>query len=143
MMKVYEKPVILESNDLSEGVFTASGYISDAVPEATAGTGEVPTPETGGASAGSYTLNQTNAWDGFKQYDLSVTNNTDQDMTEISVIVGCEGTVTQIVGNVTGVVNGDGTATLTFNNYGNGIAAYGTYNNIYLQVAGQGEFCLR
>ena len=139
-MKAYEKPLILKSDDLSEGVFTASGYISDAVPtEATAGTGEVETPVTGTA-ASSYTLTETNSWDGNKQYAMTFTNNSDQDLPEISVIVSCIGTVTSIGGNVTGTLNGDNTATITFNNYGNGIARNGTYPDIYVAITGEGKF---
>ena len=140
-MKNYEKPLILESTDLSEGVFTASGMIND--PSLTQGSGNGEPPQAAEITQASYSLALKNAWDGGQNYGITFTNNTDQNAPAISVIVTCIGTVISIGGNVEGVINGDGTAKVTFRNYGNGIASYGTYTDVYMSVTGEGEFSVQ
>lgn len=119
-MKNYEKPVVLANNELFEGVFAASGSYQPSYNQPV--------------------YNQTNAWDGNKQYNVSFTNPTGEKVDSVSVTIPVNGTVTGIGGNVTGVDNGDGTWTLTFNNYGNGIDANTTVPDIYVHVTGTGEF---
>ncbi len=115
-MKKYEKPIVLADSELSEGVFAASGGYNSPV------------------------YYQTGSWDGNKQYNVTFTNSTNEKVDSVSVTIPVNGTVTGIDGNVTGVDNGDGTWTLIFNNYGNGIEANTTVPDIYVHVTGTGEF---
>ncbi len=117
-MKNYEKPIILANSELSEGVYAASG-------------------KNPSYSEPIYKL--TNSWDGNKQYDVTFTNTTGEKVDSVSITIPVYGTVTGIGGNVTSVNNGDGTWTLTFNNYGNGIEANTTLT-VYVHVTGTGEF---
>ena len=112
---MYKKPVILTNNDLAEGVYAASGSVS--------------------SGSSTYTLKQTNAWDGNKQYDITFTNNADHKLSCVTVEMKVRGTVTSIGGNVSGIVNGS-TASITFNNYCNGIEANTTVGPIYMAVTG-------
>ena len=116
----YQKPLVLSNEDLAEGIYAASG-----------------TP----AASATYTLTQTNAWDGNKQYNITFTNNSNQQLDSITVTVNVSGNVTGISGNVSGVINGN-TADITFNNYGNGIEAGATIGPVYMAVTGTGEFSL-
>ena len=120
---MYNKPLILTNDDMAEGVYAASGN-----------------PASSGSS---YSLSLRNAddWNGVKDYDITFINNTSNAMSSITVTVKVNGTVTSIGGNVTGVINGT-TADVTFNNYGNGIEANGTYGNIWMKVTGTGDFSL-
>jgi hypothetical protein len=68
---------------------------------------------------------------------MTFVNNSDNDVSEITVTVHCFGTVTAIGGNVCGVVDGD-TAQVTFRNYGNPIKAHNTYSDIHVFVSGVG-----
>ena len=117
----YEKPIVLTTDDLAEGVYAASGA-----------------SESGGAT---YTLKQTNAWDGNKQYDITFTNNSNEKVGSVTVTLKANGNVSSIGGNVSGTVSGS-TASVTFNNYGNGIEANATVGPIYMLVTGNGDFSL-
>ena len=119
-MSDYERPLVIAADDLAEGVFMSSGG-------------------TAGKSEASYTLKQTNAWDGNKQYDMMFTNNLDKKVDSVTVTVSCHGKVNSIGGNVSGVIQGD-TAQVTFNNYNNGIEAKATLGPIYVLVTGEGDF---
>jgi hypothetical protein len=59
----------------------------------------------------------------------------------MSVTLTVSGKVTSIGGNVSGEINGS-TATVTFNNYGNGFEANSTVGPIYMAVTGDGNFSL-
>lgn len=122
----YQKPFVMMNDDLAEGVYAASGEASGASSE---------TP------VASYSLSLTNSWDGNKQYSITITNNTDETLSTISVNLKVNGNVTGISGNVSGTINGS-TATVTFNNYGNGIAPNATYSGLYMAVTGTGDFSL-
>lgn len=130
MNATYEKPVILENDMLAEGVYTASGDVADN------------TDQSGSSSSqsGNYTLKQTNAWDGNKQYDITLTNNSDKFVDSVSVTVAVKGNVTSIGGNVSGTINGS-TATITSNNYGNGFKANESVT-FYMAITGSGDFSL-
>lgn len=125
----YQKPLVMMNDDLAEGVYAASGTVEDG----TQGAGTGP--------AASYTLQQTNAWDGNKQYDITFTNKKNEQVPSVTVTLKVKGSVTSIGGNVSGSVNGS-TATITFNNYGNGIEANATVGPIYMAVTGTGDFSL-
>lgn len=114
-MREYERPIVITTDGLSEGVFAASGERN-------------------------YSLKQTNAWDGNKQYDITLTNTSDKKVDSVSVTVKVKGKVNSIGGNVTGVVNGN-TATVSCNNYGNGFEA-GKSATFYMAVTGEGDFSL-
>ena len=58
----------------------------------------------------------------------------------MSITVKTSGSVIEIGGNVTGTVNDDGTATIEFANYGNGLEAGALSGAIYMVVYGKGEF---
>lgn len=120
-MKAYSKPIAIVADE-AEGVYLSSG--------ANASTEKA-----------SYTIKQTNAWDGNRQYDMTFTNNTNEKVDAVTVKVKVKGEVTSIGGNVTGTVSGN-TATITFNNYGNGIEANTTTGAIYVAVTGNGDFGL-
>lgn len=130
MNSAYEKPVILGNDMLAEGVYTASGDTADN------------TEQTGGSTsqAGSYTLTQTNAWEGNKQYNITLTNKSDKPVDSVSVTVAVKGNVTSIGGNVSGTVNGS-TAAISSNNYGNGFKANESVK-FYMAVTGTGDFSL-
>ncbi len=128
---MYKKPIILHA-ELFEGVYAESGY-EEVVNDIPAAADEV--------ESDSYTLTQTNAWDGNKQYDISLYNNSDQRVGAIVAVVKVIGTVTSIGGNVTGIVQGD-SARIIFNNYGNMIEPHTQYGPVYMAVTGEGEFGL-
>lgn len=125
----YEKPIVLDSDAVAEGVFMASGENGPSQ--------EDTTPQ----ESADYSLNQTNAWEGNKQYDITLTNKSSQPVDSITVTLKATGTVTSVSGNVTGTVNGD-TVTITCNNYGNGFAA-GASSTFYMQVSGTGDFAIK
>lgn len=129
-MKDYSRPMTVVVDDVAEGVYLASGTAQST------GSGEDSAKE-----AASYTLKQTNAWDGNKQYDINFTNNLDKKVDSVTVELKVKGKVTSIGGNVTGTINGS-TAKVTFNNYGNGIEAKASTGNIYMAVTGEGDFSL-
>lgn len=120
---IYEKPIVLLQNDLAEGVYAASG---------------APVTSDSGAT---YTLAQTNAWDGNKQYNITFTNHSSEKVDSVTVMLNVHGNVTSIGGNVSGAVNGN-TAVVTFSNYGNGIEGGATVGPIYMAVTGTGDFSL-
>lgn len=128
-MASYEKPAIIVNNELSEGIYAASGAVSDSSADQTTG------------SSASYTLEQTGAWDGNKNYNITLTNNSDKHVKELSVTVTVNGTVNSIGGNVSGTVNGT-SAVITCDNYkqGFGANASGTF---YMSVSGSGDFSLK
>ena len=136
-MAKYEKPVAIVTNEISEGIYAASGAAVDSVTDSTT---NQETSSSGNSSA-SYSLKQTNAWDGNKQYDITLTNQSDKKVDSITVTVDVVGNVTSIGGNVTGTVKGN-KATITSNNYGNGFAA-NTSATFYMAVTGTGEFSLK
>ena len=116
----YERPLVLNTCDLAEGVYAASGQSSDNSPT-------------------SYTLDLIGQWDGNKIYQINFTNNTDEKVNSVTVILNVTGNVTGIGGNVSGSVSGN-RATVTFTNYGNGIAAHATVGTDYMLVTGTGDF---
>ena len=126
MAEIYQKPEVIGNQETAEGVFMASGTQAGAPEE---------------RPAVDYGLSQTNAWDGNKQYDITFTNNSDEKVDAVSVTVKVNGNVTSIGGNVSGQING-ATATITFNNYGNGIDAKTTVGPIYVAVTGTGDFSI-
>ncbi len=117
------KPLVSAYLGVSEGVFAASGDSS--------GSGEGVT----------YTVNQTNAWDGHKQYDIYVTNNTSEKLDSVTVEIPVSGDVTYIGGNWNTAVVSGSVALLTSNNWGNGINAGDTIQ-VYTEVMGNGDFSL-
>ena len=120
----YRKPLLFRVGDLAEGVYAASG--DDGIS---------PQPNA------KYTLVQTNAWDGNKQYNITFTNLTDEKVDAVRVDLKANGVVSTVSGNVTGVVEGN-VVHITFNNYGNGIDAGATVGPIYMAVTGTGDFSL-
>ena len=115
------KPMMLVNDDLSEGVYAASG--------------------TPAAAEVTYTLKESATWEGNKNYDISFTNHTNKKIDSVTVTLKVHGNVKSIDGVVSGSVNGS-TATITFNNYGNGIEANSTVGPVYMHVAGVGVFSL-
>jgi hypothetical protein len=107
------------SDDLAEGVYAASG--TPAVADVT------------------YKLKLNGGWDGNKNYVISFTNNSSRKLDSVTVTLKVNGNVTGIDGNVTGIVNG-ATATVTFDNYGNGFAPNSTSSDVYMHVTGTGNF---
>ncbi len=134
-MSVYLKPTVIQSADLSEGIYAASGA-------ANAGGNTTTSASSGSGASYTYSLKQTNSWDGNKQYNITFKNNTDETINSITVTVKCHGNITSIGGNVTGFSNGDGTATITFGNYNNPISANSECKDIYTHVQGTGDFGL-
>ena len=132
-MKSYEKPIAIAMGE-AEGIYAASGP---------AGIGTTNVSDTVSNKDFTYRLSQTNAWEGHKQYNIWLMNNTDKEVKSITVTVNVSGTVSSISGNVTGTPNGDH-ADITFNNYGNGmsIGANTTVGPLYMEVTGSGDFSL-
>ena len=116
---IYTKPVLLRNEDMAEGVYAASG---DPV-----------------SQLSSYDLQLKSSWEGNKNYDISFTNNSSEKVDSITVTLKLIGNVTGIDGNVTAVINGN-TATVSFDNYKNGIEANSTTAPIYMHVTGTGDF---
>jgi len=122
-MSKYEKPSVMELDSVSEGVYMASGAGSES-----------------DSSSFSYSLNTTAAWDGHRNYDITLKNNTGSKVDSITVKVKKNGNVTSVGGGVTGAIEGD-YVTITSNNWGNGFEA-GTSASFYVAVTGTGEFSL-
>ena len=121
MNRRYERPWVVSSSDYAEGVFAASGDES--------------------ISGISYTVKQTNAWDGNRQYDITVTNNTSRDVAEVVIAVPVYGDVSYVGGNWNSAVLEDSSVTLTFDNWKNGIRAGGSVT-VYTHVVGSGDFSI-
>lgn len=122
-MKKYEKPIVMLNSDLAEGVYTASG-----------------------ATGGSYNIGEAYSGNGVKEYSLSITNTSGEWVDSISVTVPLYGDVTAIHGTKVDIVcvnNGNGTATVSFNNHGNGISPHETIGSIPVRVEGTGDFGIR
>ncbi len=134
-MKRYEKPLIFESSDLAEGVFADSGLISDVIEEPVPGTGEPPVQQD---VPNSYSVMQTNRWDIYAQYNVTVTNGSASHVDTVTVLIGTTGTVTEVTGNIASYEVGNGCVSITFNNYGNGFDG-GATNTFYVQVAGSAD----
>ncbi len=94
-----------------------------------------PFPESG------YTLEQSSAWPGNKNYNIVFKNSSNEKVDSVTVTLHATGTITKIGGNVTGTINGN-TVTITFDNYGNGLEAGAVTDSIYMHVEGEGEFSL-
>ena len=120
----------MANDGLAEDVYAASGDAADNTSQA----------GNSSSQANGYSLEQTNAWEGNKQYNITLTNDSDKHVDSVSVTVKVKGTVTSIVGNVSGTVSGS-KATITCNNYGNGFAAHAS-GTFYMAVTGSGEFSL-
>lgn len=133
MKTTYEKPVVLANDETAEGVYAASGAASAD----NAGNGAA---DNASNQAGSYSLKQTNAWDGNKQYDITLKNDSDEHVDSVSVVLSVKGDVKTIGGNVSGTVSGT-KAAVTSNNYGNGFDAH-TSVTFYMAVTGTGDFSL-
>jgi hypothetical protein len=125
-MRTYEKPMILANEELAEGVYAASGDTAVS---------------TGSANV-SYSLKDRAAWDGNRQYDIYLTNNSSETVHNASVTVSVNGTVTSITGyNLSVVRNGD-KAVITYSDDDHGIAANTTTGAFTLWLTGQGDFSL-
>ncbi len=123
-MMMYRKPVILKTDDMFEGIYAESGAAVSSNNDNAV-----------------YSLKQTNAWDGNKQYAVTFTNLSSERVDSVSVTMTAHGDVTSISGNVSGTVSG-GQAVVTFNNYGNGIEGNAVCSDIYMAVTGTGDFWL-
>lgn len=229
-MKSYVKPLILASEDLSEGVFAASGMIggeeanaggetgggeeshvggmggeengSDmggdtnvdpGIADPGAGTdsgadnggdmggadngadmgsgdngGEIGGVENGGDNGGgdigggdmggggmggsinepvdeataSYSFTVSASWDGNKNYDLSLTSDSDRPARCLVATIPYTGIINAVDGELKATINGDSTITVRFSNYGNLIQPHETVKVPYTHVAGTGDFNL-
>jgi Tfp pilus assembly protein PilE len=109
----------------------------------------VPLPSGGGQddqivyNEHGYYLQQTAAWDGHKSYALSLKNITGSQKESLSVKLTASGNITTIGGNVSGTINGDGTITVTFNNWGNPIQVDAEFQKIYMVIQGTGDFSVQ
>ena len=116
---IYTKPLLLRNEDMAEGVYAASGNpVSQLY---------------------SYALHLEGGWEGNKNYTISFTNNSSEKVDSITVTLKLIGNVTGIDGNVTAVINGN-TATVSFDNFTNGIEANSTTTPTYMHVTGTGDF---
>lgn len=122
----YQKPLVLRLGDLAEGVY--------------AGSGDEVVQDAENQSSVSYSLSVAAAWENNINYDITLTNNSDEKVDNVSVKLKVNGTVTKIDGGVSGTISGN-TATVTYNNYGNGIGPNATVV-CYMHVEGVGEFSL-
>ena len=122
----YQKPLVLRLGDLAEGVY--------------AGSGDEVVQDAENQSSVSYSLSVTGAWENNINYNITLTNNSDEKVDNVSVKLKVNGTVTTIEGGVSGTISGN-TATVTCNNYGNGIGPNATVV-CYMHVEGVGEFSL-
>jgi prepilin-type N-terminal cleavage/methylation domain-containing protein len=126
------------------GIAAGGGTSDDGGIAAGGGTSDGSGTTDGGDSSDEvvtvgYSLSLNASWDGNKNYGLDITNTSSKSISSVSVTIPYTGTVTKIDGNVTGVVNGDGTVTLTY--IGN-IAPGETKSGIYTHVTGSGNFAL-
>lgn len=129
-MQSYKKPMAVIVDDVAEGIYLASGSAQNSA-----------SGSDGGNSGITYTLEQTNAWDGNKQYNITFINNTDKKVDSATVILKVKGKVNSISGNVTATLDGS-RAVVSFNNWGNGIDANASTGSVYMAVTGEGDFGL-
>ena len=116
----YTKPMILEAEDLAEGIFAASGS----------------TDESADLTA-SWTLNQCASHDGYYVYSVKATNNTGKSLSTIRISVTTnnpDDTVTSAMG---GVVSISGN-TLTITYTGTFEAGYELNDTVYFENARTG-----
>lgn len=119
-MNDYKRPTVSTNDELSEGVYTASGDASDIA---------------------NYSFSEriNPSWTTGKNYDFTITNQSDRPVNSITITVPIAGDITGISGNATAVINGDGMATITFDNYNNGFEPNETIG-FWMQVTGNGDF---
>ena len=137
---MYQKPVIIKLKDLAEGIYAFSGDVyEEQLQEFVADEPTSDVQSSGGSI--SYSVELAGAWDGNKNYDLTITNNTEETITSATITVHLIGTVNSIDGNVSASINGD-TAEITFNNGGNWfqLGPNSSVGPIYVHVTGSGEF---
>lgn len=86
-MKFYEKPIILLNEELSEGVYAASGAVSPSGPSGPSG----PSASGGGVSA---TVNVSNndTWNKVIDFTVTIQNNGSETATDWSVSLHVTGT---------------------------------------------------
>lgn len=125
-MKTYEKPIILANSELSEGVFAASGSYQPS---------SQPTNNN-------YSFSERDSWGTGANYDFTLTNTGDEHVDSLTITVPVGSGLTGVQGNGTVTNNGDGTITITFDNYGQGFDA-GQSATIYVQTTGNGDFGLK
>ncbi len=121
-MSRYEKPTVSVFPLYAEGVFSASGELSDFEPV-------------------SFVVRETNSWTGSRQYDITLTNNTSSDIDVARIEVPLRGAVSYVGGNWSMTELKSGSVVLTFDNWGKGIRANGSVT-VYTQVMGDGDFSL-
>lgn len=119
-MNNYKSPIVSANDELSEGVYTASGSAL-------------------GTANYSFAERVNPSWTTGKNYDFTITNQSDRPVDSITITVPIAGDITGISGNATAVINGDGTATITFDNYNNGFEPSETVG-FWMQVTGNGDF---
>lgn len=123
-MKTYEKPLVMVNNDLAEGVYAASGG------------GQISGP----TANGTYYLKKQESWSGNTKYNVDITNTSSEKVDAVTIVIGLQGTIDQVGGNISNPIIGGNTLTVTFDNYGHGFEANETVNDVYLWVHGNGNY---